>query len=118
MAVRPADATPSALAEMTEPRLATEIPGPTARELIEADARVTSPSLPRAYGFVPLRGSGSMVEDVDGNIFLDLNAGIAVCSTGHAHPDVVKAITDQAERLLHYSGTDFFLPIYAETCAR
>ncbi len=59
-----------------------------------------------------------MVEDVDGNVLLDLNAGIAVCSTGHAHPRVVRAIADQAERLLHYSASDFFLPIYAETCAR
>src|SRR5438093_12102843 len=87
------------LAALTEPRLVTEIPGPKARELIEADARVTSPSLPRAYGFVPARGAGSMVEDVDGNVFLDLNAGIAVCSTGHAHPDVVRAITEPAEKL-------------------
>jgi 4-aminobutyrate aminotransferase len=59
-----------------------------------------------------------MVEDVDGNAFVDLNAGIAVCSTGHAHPRVVRAITEQAERLLHYSASDFFLPIYAETCSR
>src|SRR5439155_25288064 len=106
------------LGALTEPRLVTEIPGPKAREIIEADAKVTSPSLPRAYAFVPLRGAGSMVEDVDGNVFLDLNAGIAVCSTGHAHPDVVKAIAEQAERLLHYSASDFFLPIYAETFAR
>src|SRR5439155_1681582 len=106
------------LASLTEPRLVTEVPGPRARELIDADARVTSPSLPRVYAFVPLRGAGSMVEDVDGNVFLDLNAGIAVCSTGHAHPDVVKAIAEQAERLLHYSASDFFLPIYAETFAR
>jgi 4-aminobutyrate aminotransferase len=103
---------------MTEPRLVTEIPGPKTRELIQADAAVTSPSLPRAYGFAPARGAGSMVEDVDGNVFLDLNAGIAVCSTGHAHPAVVRAIVEQAEKLLHYSASDFFLPIYAETCAR
>jgi 4-aminobutyrate aminotransferase len=103
---------------MTEPRLVTKVPGPKALELIEADAAVTSPSLPRAYGLVPARGAGSMIEDVDGNVFLDLNAGIAVCSTGHSHPDVVRAITEQAEKLLHYSASDFFLPIYAETCAR
>src|SRR5213593_3949660 len=118
MAVRRADSTSPELGDMTEPRLVTEIPGPKTRELIEADAAVTSPSLPRAYGFAPARGAGSMVEDVDGNVFLDLNAGIAVCSTGHAHPDVVRAITEQAEKLLHYSASDFFLPIYAETCAR
>jgi 4-aminobutyrate aminotransferase len=102
---------------MSEPRLVTEIPGPRARWLIEADHKVTSPSLPRAYPFAPARGAGSMIEDVDGNVFLDFNAGIAVCSTGHAHPKVVGAIKEQAERLLHYSGGDFYLPIYAEVCA-
>jgi 4-aminobutyrate aminotransferase len=110
--------TSTELGETTEPRLVTEVPGPKARAQIEADARVTSPSLPRVYAFVPARGAGSMVEDVDGNVFLDLNAGIAVCSTGHSHPAVVQAITEQAEKLLHYSASDFFLPIYAETCAR
>jgi 4-aminobutyrate aminotransferase len=105
------------LEAMTEPRLVTEIPGPRARALIEADHKVTSPSLPRAYPFAPSRGAGCMVEDVDGNVFLDFNAGIAVCSTGHAHPKVVQAIQEQAERLLHFSGGDFYLPIYSEVCA-
>jgi 4-aminobutyrate aminotransferase len=105
------------LAAMSEPRLVTEIPGPNARALIEADHRVTSPSLPRAYPFAPSRGAGSMIEDVDGNVFLDFNSGIAVCSTGHAHPKVVAAIKDQAERLLHYSGGDFYLSVYSEVCA-
>ncbi len=105
------------LAAMTAPRLVTELPGPRARAVIEADARVTSPSLPRAYPFVPARGAGTMVEDVDGNVFLDLNAAIAVCSTGHAHPKVVEAIREQAGKLLHYSASDFYLPIYGETCA-
>jgi 4-aminobutyrate aminotransferase len=105
------------LEALVEPRLVTEIPGARTRALIEADHKVTSPSLPRAYPFAPSRGAGSMVEDVDGNIFLDFNAGIAVCSTGHSHPKVVRAIQDQAERLIHYSGGDFYLSIYAETCA-
>src|SRR5438105_8321371 len=106
------------LATMSERRLRTGIPGPRTKALIEADHRVTSPSLPRAYPFAPSRGAGSMLEDVDGNVFLDFNAGIAVCSTGHAHPSVVAAIKEQAERLLHYSGGDFYLPIYAELCDR
>ncbi len=106
------------LAALTEPRLLTELPGPRARAVIRQDDRVTSPSLPRAYALVPARGAGAVVEDVDGNCFLDFNAAIAVCSTGHAHPRVVEAIKEQAERLLHYSASDFFLPIYAETCAR
>jgi 4-aminobutyrate aminotransferase len=106
------------LAALKEPRIVTEVPGPKARFIIEADLKVTSPSLPRAYALAPVRGAGVMVEDADGNVFLDFNAGIAVTSTGHAHPKVVKAIQEQAERLLHFSGGDFFLPIYYETCAR
>ena len=106
------------LARLTEPRLLTEIPGPKARAVVEADEGVTSPSLPRAYPFAPQRGAGAVVEDVDGNCFLDLNAAIAVCSTGHAHPAVVSAIKEQAKRLLHYSASDFYLPVYSELCAR
>ncbi len=104
------------LAQAQAPRLVTEIPGPNARARIERDRKVTSPSLPRAYDLVPARGAGSVVEDVDGNLFLDLNAGIAVTSTGHAHPEVVAAIQRQAERLLHYSASDFYLPIYSDVC--
>ena len=85
---------------------------------IDRDRKVTSPSLPRAYPFVPRRGAGSIVEDVDGNIFLDLNAGIAVTSTGHCHPTVVEAIQQQATELLHYSASDFYLPIYSDVCER
>ena len=70
----------------------------------------TSPSLPRAYPFVPKRGAGCVVEDVDGNRFLDLNAGIAVTSTGHCHPKVVAAIQRAGRELIHYSASDFYLP--------
>jgi len=105
------------LAAMTTPQLLTKVPGPQALAIINADHRVTSPSLPRAYPFVPARGAGAMLEDVDANVFLDLNAGIAVCATGHCHPKVVAAIREQAGKLLHYSASDFYLPIYAETCA-
>ncbi|MBI2237307.1 MAG: aminotransferase class III-fold pyridoxal phosphate-dependent enzyme, partial [Actinobacteria bacterium] len=104
------------LASAPAPRLVTEIPGPEALVRIERDRKVTSPSLPRAYPFVPRRGAGSVIEDVDGNLFLDLNAGIAVTSTGQAHPKVVEAIRKQAEELLHYSASDFFLPIYSDVC--
>jgi len=104
------------LAQAQAPRLVTEIPGPQARARIERDHKVTSPSLPRAYELVPRRGAGSVIEDVDGNLFLDVNAGIAVTSTGHAHPSVVAAIQRQAEQLLHYSASDFYLPIYSDVC--
>jgi 4-aminobutyrate aminotransferase len=93
---------------MTEPQIKTSLPGPKARALIERDARVVSPSYTRGYPLVIERGFGAWVEDVDGNIFLDCAAGIAVNSTGHSHPDVVRAIEDQARRFLHMSGTDFY----------
>jgi 4-aminobutyrate aminotransferase len=98
------------------PRLVTEIPGPKARAAVAYDERWTSPSLPRAYPIVPVRGEGSTIEDVDGNLFLDFAAGIAVNSTGHGHPKVVEAIQRQAAELIHYSASDFYLPIYATLC--
>ncbi|MGZ4132049.1 MAG: hypothetical protein ACXVWF_03285, partial [Actinomycetota bacterium] len=81
MTVQESRLTYEGLAAFDRPKLVTEIPGPEALARIERDRKVTSPSLPRAYPFVPLRGAGSVVEDVDDNIFLDLNAGIAVAST-------------------------------------
>jgi 4-aminobutyrate aminotransferase len=106
------------LSALSAPRLVTEIPGPEAVARVERDHKVTSPSLPRAYPFVPRRGAGSVIEDVDGNVFLDLNAGIAVTSTGHCHPKVVEAVQRQATELLHYSASDFYLPIYSDVCER
>jgi 4-aminobutyrate aminotransferase len=96
------------------PHIVTEIPGPKARAHVAFDEAYTSPSLPRAYPFVPVRGHGCTVEDIDGNLFLDFNAGIAVTSTGHCHPRVVDAIERQSRFLLHYSASDFYLPIYAQ----
>jgi 4-aminobutyrate aminotransferase len=82
----------------------TPLPGPKARALIARDAAVTSPSYPRDYPFVMSHGRGAEAWDVDGNRFLDFAAGIAVCSTGHAHPEVVATIKDAAERFLHISS--------------
>ena len=93
------------------------MPGPQARAPIAFDERYPSPSLPRAYPIVPIRGRGSVIEDIDGNRFLDFCAGIAVNVTGHAHPRVVAAIQHQASELLHYSASDFYLPIYAHLAA-
>src|SRR5436305_1660583 len=84
------------------------LPGPRAREVIERDHKVLSPSYTRPYPLVVSRGEGAIVEDVDGNRFLDFNAGIAVVATGHCHPKVVEAIQRQAARLIHMSGTDFY----------
>jgi 4-aminobutyrate aminotransferase len=86
----------------------TSLPGPKAAEIIERDRRVLSPSYTRGYPLVVRRGEGAIVEDVDGNRFLDFNAGIAVVATGHAHPKVVAAIQRQAAEFLHMSGTDFY----------
>ncbi len=90
------------------PWIKTELPGPRARALLERDERVMSPSYTRVYPLVVERGSGAVIEDVDGNRFLDFTAGIAVTATGHCHPHVVAAIKDQADKLLHMSGTDFY----------
>jgi len=92
------------------PEIRTELPGPQAKALIELDQRYTSPSYTRMYPLVVSRGEGAVIEDVDGNRFLDFTAGIAVCATGHCHPRVVQAIQSQAAQLLHMSGTDFFYP--------
>ena len=98
------------------PHIVTELPGPKARAHVEFDETWTSPSLPRAYPIVPVRGEGLTIEDIDGNLFLDFAAGIAVNSTGHAHPKVVAAIKEQAAELIHFSASDFYLPIYPQVC--
>jgi len=90
------------------PRIVTPLPGPRARDVIKQDEQYVSPSYTRSYPMVAERAYGAIVEDVDGNTFLDFSAGIAVCSTGHCHPDVVRAIQEQAARLIHMSGTDFY----------
>jgi 4-aminobutyrate aminotransferase len=90
------------------PKLKTTLPGPNARKAIAADDRLISPSYTRSYPMVAKTGRGLRVTDVDGNEFLDFAAGIAVTSTGHCHPEVVKAIQDQAATLIHMSGTDFY----------
>jgi 4-aminobutyrate aminotransferase len=93
---------------ITTPQITTALPGPNAKAIIDRDKIVVSPSYTRGYPLVIERGFGAMVEDVDGNVFLDCAAGIAVNSTGHSHPDVVAAITAQAQKFLHMSGTDFY----------
>lgn len=90
------------------PELLTALPGPKARAIIERDQELLSPSYTRCYPLVVQRGEGAMIEDVDGNRFLDFNAGIAVVATGHSHPRVVEAIRKQAGEFLHMSGTDFY----------
>jgi 4-aminobutyrate aminotransferase len=95
-------------AQVNVPHIVTALPGPRAKAIIASDDRYVSPSYTRSYPLVALRASGAVVEDVDGNSFLDFSAGIAVCSTGHCHPDVVRAIQEQAANLIHMSGTDFY----------
>src|SRR6266404_1061286 len=88
------------------PHLITPLPGPHAKAIIERDRKVLSPSYTRDYPLVVHHGEGAVIQDVDGNRFLDFNAGIAVASTGHCHPQLVAAIERQAGRLIHMSGTD------------
>src|ERR1700681_4967162 len=103
------------------PRINMPLPGPKSQQVIDYDHKFMSPSLTRDYPLVANRGYGAIVEDPDGNCFLDFAAGIAVCSTGHCHPKVVEAIQKQAAELIHMSGTDFYyesMPQLAERLGR
>ena len=103
------------------PKLKTALPGPNAKRILAADDKYISPSYTRSYPMVAKRGRGVVVEDVDGNEFLDFSAGIAVTSTGHCHPEVVAAIQKQAAELIHMSGTDFYyeqMPMLAERLSK
>jgi 4-aminobutyrate aminotransferase len=100
------------------PMLLTPLPGPKAKEIIARDAQLVSPSYTRGYPLVAKSGRGAMVEDVDGNVFLDFAAGIAVVSTGHCHPRVVQAIQKQAAELIHISCTDFYYEGIVELAGR
>lgn len=100
------------------PQIVTPPPGPKARAIIARDKAVTTSCYIKEYPLVVARGEGPMIEDVDGNRFLDFMAGIAVCSTGHSHPDVVRAIKDAADRFLHICGGDFYYEGMAALCER
>jgi 4-aminobutyrate aminotransferase len=98
-----------------KPEIRTELPGPKGRAIIEADAQFVNPAYPRPdFKLVAESGAGVWVTDVDGNVFLDCNAGVAVCSTGHCHPEVVRAIQDQAAKLIHICGTDYYYSLMPE----
>jgi 4-aminobutyrate aminotransferase len=98
------------------PRIVTPLPGPKAREVIARDARSVSQNLSKDVPLVVARGQGMVIEDVDGNRFLDFAAGISTVSTGHCHPEVVRAVQAQAETLIHVCYTDFFYPVYVDLC--
>jgi 4-aminobutyrate aminotransferase len=105
-------------ANPTAPHLVTPLPGPRAQAVVARNHRFASSSLPHVVPLVADRGHGSVVEDVDGNRFLDFAAGIAVCATGHCHPRVVEAIQDQAARLLHICGADYYDTLYTGLAER
>ncbi|MBI5032280.1 MAG: acetyl ornithine aminotransferase family protein [Chloroflexi bacterium] len=102
---------------MTTPRIITTPPGPKAKAILERDARVLSPSYARDYGFVMEHGKGAEVWDVDGNRYIDFCAGIAVNSTGHSHPEIVKAIQEQAEKYIHISS-DYYHDVMVRVAER
>jgi 4-aminobutyrate aminotransferase len=118
MSTTPISHQPEDLAHARVPLLRTEVPGPRARAYIARDRAVTSTSLARVHPLVPSHAAGCVIEDVDGNRFLDFNAGIAVTATGHCHPHVVAAIEQQARALVHYCSSDWFVPAYTELCER
>jgi len=100
------------------PKIITPLPGPNAKRILEADHRYISPSYTRSYPLVAKRGRGCIIEDVDGNEFLDFTAGIAVTSTGHCHPEVVAAMQKQSAELIHMSGTDLYYQGMVELAER
>jgi 4-aminobutyrate aminotransferase len=109
------------MAETSIPHLVTSVPGPKAQAVVARSEQAVTPSLPRAYPLAVKRAQGVAVEDVDGNLFLDCAAGIAVCATGHCHPAVVQAIQEQSSRLIHICAADFYDSRYtglAERLAR
>jgi 4-aminobutyrate aminotransferase len=103
-----------AVIETKLPEIKTELPGPKAKEYLEKDALLISPSYTRSYPLIVRRGFGAMIEDVDGNIFLDFNAGVAVAALGHAHPEIADVIKQQAREFTHISGTDYYYPHQTE----
>jgi len=100
------------------PAIVTELPGPEARKVLEKDQTYISQSYTRVYPLVVKKAEGVWVEDVDANLFLDFNSGIAVCNTGHCHPKVVEAIQRQAKQLIHMSGSDFYYEAQSSLAAK
>ena len=98
------------ITKITLPEIKTKLPGPKAAEFLNRDTKYISPSYTRSYPLVVARGYGAILEDVDGNTFLDFNAGVAVAALGHAHPEIVEVISRQAREFIHISGTDYYYP--------
>ena len=98
------------------PRIQTALPGPLAQGIIERDAQYSSTSYIKEYPLAVARGEGAVIEDVDGNRFIDWMAGIAVTSTGYSHPKVVEAVRDAAGRFFHICGTDFYYEGMSALC--
>src|ERR687883_1222165 len=100
------------------PKIVVPPPGPMAQSVVARDAEWTSSCYIKEYPLVVARGSGVMVEDVDGNRYLDFMAGIAVSSTGYGHPKVIAAVKEAADRFLHICGSDFYYEGMAQLCER
>src|SRR5437867_9782289 len=98
------------LIDVRLPEIKTDLPGPKAKEFLNRDSKYISPSYTRSYPLVMKRGYGAIIEDVDGNTFLDFNAGVGVSALGHAHPELAEVIAKQAREFTHISGTDYYYP--------
>ena len=95
--------------QLQRPVIKTKLPGPKSLEIINADTKYVTPSYPRPdYKLVADHANGVWITDPDGNVFLDCNAGVAVCSTGHCHPEIVATLQKQVAELIHLCGTDFY----------
>ena len=99
---------------MSYPKIKVTPPGPKAQKIVDRDHSLISPSFGRAYPLVVKSGDGCIITDVDGNEYIDMNAGLAVASVGHRHPRVTQAIKEQVDRFIHYSYTDFYYENYVD----
>ncbi|HKZ71882.1 MAG TPA: aminotransferase class III-fold pyridoxal phosphate-dependent enzyme, partial [Nitrospirota bacterium] len=98
------------MSHSNKPEIKGSLPGPEAADWVRRDEQVISQSYTRAYPLVVEKGEGAIIEDVDGNQYIDFTSGIAVTATGHCHPAIVERIINQSKRLIHMSGTDFYYP--------
>jgi 4-aminobutyrate aminotransferase len=102
------------LTKLNLPEIKTSLPGPKSQEILDKDTKYISPSYTRSYPLVMKRGYGALIEDMDGNTFLDFNAGVAVCALGHGHAEIAEVIARQARDFTHISGTDYYYPQLTE----
>jgi 4-aminobutyrate aminotransferase / (S)-3-amino-2-methylpropionate transaminase / 5-aminovalerate transaminase len=98
--------------------LRTSVPGPRSAEILKRNERVVASPLAPTFPIVAAQASGATLTDVDGNTFIDFTGGVGCLNVGHAHPRVVAAVRDQAERFMHTDFTVVPYEAYTELAER